>query len=118
MRWTRNPSCSCSDNCEHVIGAAVALAEALLHADSRARILATSREPLKAEGEQVYPVPPLTVPAEDAADRDEILHSGAIRLFIERARAAEPHFAPDRNTAMMVAAICRRRLPPRSESGR
>ena len=96
------------DNCEHVIDAAATLAEALLHADSRAQILATSREPLKADGEQVYPVPPLAVPAEDAADLDDVLRYGAVRLFINRARAAEPHFAVDRNVAFRVAAICRR----------
>ena len=96
------------DNCEHMIVAAAVLAETLLHADSKVRILATSREPLKAEGEQVYPVPPLAVPAEGAADRDDILHYGAVRLFIERAQAAEPHFAADRNTALTIAAICRR----------
>ena len=56
------------DNCEHVIDAAASLAEALLHAASTARILATSREPLKAEDEYIYLVPPLAVPAEGAAD--------------------------------------------------
>ena len=76
--------------------------------NSRVRILATSREPLKAEGEQVYPVPPLAVPAAGDADLDTVLRSGAVRLFIERAQAAEPHFAADRNTALTIAAICRR----------
>ena len=37
-----------------------------------------------------------------------VLRSGAVRLFIERAQAAEPHFAADRNTALTIAAICRR----------
>ena len=96
------------DNCEHVINAAASLAETLLHADLRVLILATSREPLKAEGEQVYPVPPLAVPAAGDADLDTVLRSGAVRLFIERAQAAEPHFAADRNTALTIAAICRR----------
>ena len=96
------------DNCEHVVNAAAALAEGLLHANSRVRILATSREPLKAEGEQVYPVPPLAVPAAGAADLDAVLRSGAVRLFIERARAAEPHFAVERDIALTIAAVCRR----------
>ena len=43
------------------------MAEALLRANPAARVIATSREPLKAEGEWLYPVPPLAVPA--AEDR-------------------------------------------------
>jgi predicted ATPase/DNA-binding winged helix-turn-helix (wHTH) protein len=93
------------DTCEHVIGAAAALAEAMLKAGSAVRIIATSREPLRVEGEWVYPVPTLAVPAEDA---DDLLRYGGVRLFVERLRAAEPHFVPDRRRAAMIAAICRR----------
>jgi predicted ATPase/DNA-binding winged helix-turn-helix (wHTH) protein len=96
------------DTCEHVIGAAAGLAEAMLGAGSAVHIIATSREPLRAEGEWVYPVPPLAVPAEDAEDMDDLLRHGGARLFVERLRAAEPHFAPDRRSAAMIAAICRR----------
>ena len=78
------------DNCEHVIDAAASMAEALLRASPAVHVIATSREPLRAEGEQVYPVPPLAVPAEDAEDGDDFLRYGAVRLFLERARAAEP----------------------------
>jgi len=96
------------DNCEHVIDASAVMAEALLHANPAAHVIATSREPLKAEGEWVYPALPLAVPAEDAEDQDDALRYGAVRLFVERARAAEPHFAPDRRLAAMITAICRR----------
>jgi predicted ATPase/DNA-binding winged helix-turn-helix (wHTH) protein len=92
------------DNCEHVIDAAAIMAEALLRANAAMHIIITSREPLKAEGEWVYPVPPLAVPAEDVEDETDLLRYGAVRLFLERARAAEPHFAPD----WRLAAICRR----------
>jgi DNA-binding winged helix-turn-helix (wHTH) protein len=96
------------DTCEHVIGAAAALAEAVLRAGGTVRLLATGREPLRAEGEWVYPVPPLSVPPEDAEDADELLRHGGVRLFVERLRAAEPQFAPDRRSAAMIAATCRR----------
>jgi predicted ATPase/DNA-binding winged helix-turn-helix (wHTH) protein len=96
------------DTCEHVIAAAAAMVEAVLRASSALHIIATSREPLRVEGEWVYPVPPLAVPAEDVAVEDTPLRYGAVRLFLERVRAAEPHFAPDRRSAMMIAAICRR----------
>jgi predicted ATPase/DNA-binding winged helix-turn-helix (wHTH) protein len=96
------------DTCEHVIGAAAALAEAVLRAGGMPHLLATSREPLRAEGEWVYPVPPLAVPTEDAENADETLCYGGARLFAERLRAAEPHFTPDPRSAAMIAAICRR----------
>ena len=96
------------DTCEHVIGAAAALAEAVLRTGGRVQLLATSREPLRAEGEWVYPVPPLAVPVADTQDADDLLRFGGVRLFVERLRAADPHFAPDRGSAAMIAAICRR----------
>ncbi|MFF2778715.1 BTAD domain-containing putative transcriptional regulator [Streptomyces sp. NPDC058052] len=67
------------DNCEHLIDAAAALAEALLAHCPGLRILATSREPLGVPGETVRPVEPLP-PAP------------AHRLFTERARAVRPSF--------------------------
>jgi predicted ATPase/DNA-binding winged helix-turn-helix (wHTH) protein len=96
------------DTCEHVIDAAAAMAEVIMGAGSALHIIATSREPLRACGEWVYPVPPLAVPAVDVAADDDPLQYGAVRLFIERARAADPHFAPDRCVMGIVAAICRR----------
>lgn len=86
------------DNCEHVIGAAAALAETLLTRCPHLRILATSREPLAVPGESVRPVGPL--PADPAH-----------RLFTERARAVRPGFDPGQEPAPdadAVAEICRR----------
>src|ERR1700733_3229937 len=94
------------DTCEHVIETAASMAEAALGAGSELRILATSRELLKAEGERVYPVSPLTVPKTD--EHEDIFEYGAIRLFLERARAADRRFAPDRPLAELIAATCRR----------
>jgi DNA-binding winged helix-turn-helix (wHTH) protein len=96
------------DNCEHVIAAAAGMAEAVLHANLAARVLATSREPLRAEGECLFRVPPLAVPAEGAEDIGQVLRHGAVRLFVARARAADPHFSPDTGIAVAVAGICRR----------
>jgi predicted ATPase/DNA-binding winged helix-turn-helix (wHTH) protein len=95
------------DNCEHVIEAAARMAEALLHASSVSCVLATSREPLRAEGEYVYRVPPLDVPAEDNLDMEDVLRHSAVRLFIARARAAEPQYVPDIRLAAAKASICR-----------
>jgi len=96
------------DTCEHVIAAAAAMAEGVLRAGSAVHIVATSQESLRVDGEWVYPVPPLAVPAENVEDADDHLQYGAVRLFVERAQAAEPHFTPDRRSAVLIAAICRR----------
>jgi predicted ATPase/DNA-binding winged helix-turn-helix (wHTH) protein len=95
------------DTCEHVIEVAASMAEAALGSGSELRVLATSREALSAEGEWIYPVPPLAVPAADREPGD-FFEYGAIRLFMERARAADPLFAWDEVLAELTAAICRR----------
>jgi predicted ATPase/DNA-binding winged helix-turn-helix (wHTH) protein len=93
------------DTCEHVIDAAAGMVEALLRASSAARVIATSREPLKAEGEWIYPVPPLAVPA---AEDDDFWRYGAVWLFVLRSRASGVHVTEDRDGAAVIAAICRR----------
>ena len=57
------------DNCEHVIEAAAALAGRVLAACPRLRIVATSRQPLRIDGETLCPVPPLSVPPPPRASR-------------------------------------------------
>ena len=49
------------DNCEHLLDAAAALAEAILLAAPGVRLLATSREPLGVAGERLLGVPSLRV---------------------------------------------------------
>jgi predicted ATPase/DNA-binding winged helix-turn-helix (wHTH) protein len=96
------------DNCEHVVDAAARMADALLHANPAVRVIATSREPLRTEGEWIYLVPPLAVPPEDSPDNEDPLRYGAVRLFHERARATEANLSSDSRTASAVAGICRR----------
>ena len=92
------------DNCEHLIGASAALANAILRAAAQVRILASSREALRVPGEQVYPVLPLPLP--DRGDGLEVLsRSTAVRLFVERARAHKPSFALDAREAPAVAEL-------------
>jgi len=96
------------DNCEHLIEAAARMAEGLLRVSPGVSVLATSREPLRAPGEFVFRVPPLEVPAEGTEDTEDVLRSGAVKLFVARARAAEPHFALDPHAVAIIADICRR----------
>src|SRR5215831_8074673 len=95
------------DNCEHVIDAAAGMAEALLLADPSVRIIATSREPLRAASEHLYRVPPLAVPEEDTGSFEEMLRHDAVALFVARAHAIDPDFLPDPQTAAAISSICR-----------
>jgi predicted ATPase/DNA-binding winged helix-turn-helix (wHTH) protein len=96
------------DNCEHVIEAAAAMAEALLRASQGVSLLATSREPLRVPGEYIYRVPSLDVPAEDNQDMEDVFRYGAVRLFVSRAHAAEPRYVAEGPVLAATAAICRR----------
>ncbi|MFD3522575.1 BTAD domain-containing putative transcriptional regulator [Streptomyces sp. NPDC058653] len=84
------------DNCEHVVEPVAHLAERLLGASPGLRVLATSQEPLGVSGETLLPVEPLQ-------------QADAVRLFTDRASAADPGFTvDDPETEEVVAAICRR----------
>ncbi|MGX9964443.1 ATP-binding protein [Roseomonas sp. F4] len=72
------------DNCEHVIGTATELAETLLRRCPGIRILATSREGLRARDEQAYRVPSLDVPLAAVEDAEAIRRHGSVALFLER----------------------------------
>jgi predicted ATPase/DNA-binding winged helix-turn-helix (wHTH) protein len=92
------------DTCEHVIGIAAELAEAVLQAGSAIHIIATSREPLLVEGEQIYKVPPLAVPATVGED---VWQCSSVQLFAVRARARGAHFPEHQHVTLAIAAICR-----------
>ena len=79
------------DNCEHVIGAAAELCGRLLQACDDIRILATSRERLRIEGEAAYRLAPLPVGGPGDAG-NEAAGAGAVALFADRARAADAGF--------------------------
>jgi predicted ATPase/class 3 adenylate cyclase len=95
------------DNCEHLLEAAAALAEILQRSCVRLVILATSREGLGVEGEQLVPVPPLATPGAEA-DLTAIAEAEAVQLFAERAAAVKPGFAVTAQNAAAVAAVVRR----------
>jgi predicted ATPase/DNA-binding SARP family transcriptional activator len=82
------------DACEHVLDEAARIVSALLPDCRQVRILATSREALHVASEVRIPVAPLG--------------SAAVELFVERARAARPGFAPDAEAVALAAEIVRR----------
>ena len=95
------------DNCEHVVDAVADLTEVIVRQCPHTTILATSRETLRVDGECVYRVQPLEVPATELADPDHILAHSAVELFVSRARAQTPDFSPPAGQITTIAAICR-----------
>jgi predicted ATPase/DNA-binding CsgD family transcriptional regulator len=95
------------DNCEHLVEACAKLADALLRWCPNLALLATSREPLGIEGERVYRVPSMAVPADDA-DAAAVRASEAVRLLADRAAAQGVTLAWDEDGARVAAGICRR----------
>ncbi|HEY7065093.1 MAG TPA: LuxR C-terminal-related transcriptional regulator, partial [Chloroflexota bacterium] len=100
------------DNCEHLVAACATLADRLLRACPNLEILATSREALGVAGETAWWVPSLGVPADDppasAAGVTALSQCEAVRLFVERARAAVPTFTLTERNAGAVGQVCRR----------
>jgi predicted ATPase len=80
------------DNFEHVLDAAP-LVTRLLESCAELEVLATSREPLRLQGEHEYPVPPLA----DAA-----------RLFVERVEAVRPDVVWGEAELGAADEVCRR----------
>lgn len=97
------------DNCEHLIDACAALAAELLQSVPNVKVLATSRERLNIRGETTYSLAPFVVPdPQGSRTVSDIAQSDAVRLFIERAVAAQPAFRPDEHNAGYIAEICYR----------
>ena len=77
------------DNCEHVLGAVAGLVDNLVRDCPGLTVLATSREPLGVDGEQILPLQPLPVPpplTPGGALAAAVVPS--VALFCQRATAA------------------------------
>src|SRR5262249_51259366 len=95
------------DNCEHLLDACARLADALLRNCSCVTLLATSRGPLGTAGETTYRLPSLDAPDPLRPPRlEELSRYDAVRLFLDRAAAAQPSFAATEANASAVARIC------------
>jgi predicted ATPase/DNA-binding SARP family transcriptional activator len=122
------------DNCEHLVAAAATLADRVLAACPRVRVLATSREPLNITGEALWTVGPLALPPDPAvtlsyyserpmvprtpppspaaglSDHGEpprVEDFASVRLLTQRASAVRPGFEVTEGNAAAVARICR-----------
>ena len=95
------------DNCEHLIKASAQMASAILKVAPYVRLLASSREALRAPGEQCYPVLPLPVPSR-GDDIEALSRSTAVRLFVDRAQLHKPGFVLTEREAPVVAELVAR----------
>ena len=94
------------DNFEQVLPAAMDVL-ALLAALPGATFLVTSRTRLRVRGEYTFDVEPLALPQEhDQPSVDELLQAPAVRMFRDRARAADARFDLTAENAADVARIC------------
>jgi predicted ATPase len=93
------------DNAEHVVQGVVALCTALRQEARDVRLLITSQEPLKVEGESVFRTEALALPSSD--DPIQISESAAVMLFVCRARAVERRFELRPDNHIVIAEICR-----------
>jgi len=94
------------DNCEHLVDACASVADVLLRTCPKVRILATSRETLRIEGEAVLPVAPLSLPTAGSEPEAPLQTFEAVRLFLERARHAVPDFTVTEENRASVVGIC------------
>ena len=97
------------DNCEHVVEAAAALAESIVRATPNVRLLATSREPLRAVGEWRHRLTPLEFPPHASGlAAEDALQYPAVQLFNERAVATADEFMLKDSDVPALVEICRR----------
>jgi predicted ATPase/DNA-binding winged helix-turn-helix (wHTH) protein len=97
------------DTCEHLIDAVATLAADIIEAAPQVRILATSREALRIDGERVYRLDTLAYPPNGSeVTADTVLSFPATQLFIERAAASGTNLDISDADARIVAGICRK----------
>ncbi len=96
------------DNCEHLVEEVVRVTEAILGSVPKARVLATSREPLRIEGEQVQLLRPLAIPTTEGLSAEQAMTYAAIELFVERARARVATFTLRDEDVNAIVSVCRR----------
>ncbi|MUL42129.1 LuxR family transcriptional regulator [Streptomonospora sp. PA3] len=105
------------DTCERAVDPLAELCRELLAACPGVHILATSRQPLRAPGETVWRVPPLSLPPPPhprgdgarpgAMPPEHARRFEAVRLFAARAQQARPGFCMTAENADDIAKICR-----------
>ncbi|WP_231950635.1 ATP-binding protein [Allokutzneria albata] len=89
------------DTCEHLVEPCAELVDRLLRAAPGLRVLATSRRPLRIDGENLYALRPLEA---RRGGRGE--PAAGVQLFLDRARAASGSFSLAERDREVVARLC------------
>jgi len=95
------------DNFEHLIAEGGRTVRSLLEQAPMLTCLVTSRQRLQMEGEQEFPVMPLSVP-QQAETPERLLEYAGIQMFVDRAQSSRPDFQLTPRNASAVAALCAR----------
>ncbi len=95
------------DNCEHLLEACAELIRSLLTHCPNLKILTTSRELLKVEGEATYYLPSLSIPETNISIENAAEYE-SVQLFIERASLALSTFHLTRENTQAIVEICQR----------
>jgi len=103
-----HPTLLVLDNFEHVLDAALLVADLLTSIPSLL-VLTTSRAPLRLRGEREYAVGPLALEVDsEAMSPADVAQAPAVRLFVDRVRDVQPDFRLTSENGRTVIAICRR----------
>jgi predicted ATPase/class 3 adenylate cyclase len=95
------------DNCEHLLGAVARLVTRIERTCPGVVVLATSREGIAIDGEQLIALPPLEA-GEPEEEIERLVHTDAVCLFVERAQRVKADFALTDNNARAVVEACQR----------
>jgi predicted ATPase/class 3 adenylate cyclase len=95
------------DNCEHLLGSVARLVTRMEQTCLGVGVLATSREGMAIDGEQLIALPPLET-GEPDDDLERLMNTDAVSLFVERARRAKADFALTASNARAVVEVCKR----------
>jgi predicted ATPase len=96
------------DSCEHVVEAVAMLTERMFRETPHVHILATTREALRVEGENIHPLKSLDIPsANSGLTAAAVLKFPAAQLFMDRAAAGGHEHDLTDEDAPIVADICR-----------
>ena len=93
------------DSSEYANKQCAAFAKDILEGTAAARIIVTAHQPLHLQGEHILTLQPLSLP-ERWMDLEQVRRYDAIKLFVERASAADPHFKLTERTCESVVSIC------------
>lgn len=95
------------DSCEHLIEDLAPLVETLRWTAPGLRILATSREPLRIDGEWLMHVQPLDVPDESASG-EALLGVASVQLFLDRAIGGDEGLELSERNLAIIGKLCRK----------